>query len=301
MSNIIPHQIYSIKLGFTRTLSGDLPEKISMALEEKVNSVFLNNKESTDGDNWEVTLTTIGKPDIGDIVEYIEEVIPGIVDKHSIVVEKVPEIDWLQQVHDNFPPITIGRFFVYGSHYTGEFPKRLIPLQIDAATAFGSGEHETTKGCIEAFEYLFKHELTFDNALDMGCGSGILGIALAKIWPDIKVAAVDIDPESIVVTERHAQTNGVLDKITTEAGDGYNSPLVSKTAPYDIIAANILANPLISMAPDLYKNLKEGGYCVLAGLLSRQKDAVIKAHEEQGLKLIHVKPEGEWQIIIMQK
>lgn len=301
MNDIIPHQIYSVKLGFNKTLNGYLPEKISLILEDKVNSVFLYNKESTDGDDWEVTITTLGKPDVSEIVEYIEEVIPGIVDKNSITVEKMPELDWLQQVHENFPPITIGRFFVYGSHYKGDFPKKLIPLQIDAATAFGSGEHETTKGCMDAFEYLFKHELKFENALDMGCGSGILGIALAKIWPEIKVTSVDIDPESIVVSERHALTNGVLDKISLEAGDGYNSPLVNKNGPYDLIASNILANPLIAMAPDLYKNLKQKGYCVLAGLLNRQREAVIKAHEEQGLNLIHVEQQGDWQIIIMQK
>jgi ribosomal protein L11 methyltransferase len=201
-------------------------------------------------------------------------------------------------VHDNFPPIHTGAFFVYGSHYKDPVPAGLIPLKIDAATAFGSGEHETTRGCLLALEYLRDNK--FKNGLDMGCGSGILAIAMTKLWPQIKVTAVDIDPESVVVTKRHSMMNNVSN-IHVEAGDGYRTPVVGKNAPYDIVTANILANPLIAMAPDLAAALTPGGYAVLSGLLRRQREDVVTAHTKQGLSLIKTTEMGEWQTLILKK
>ena len=301
-NKIITHDIYNIKIGLKETLKEESLDKISLALEDKVNSVFFHNTECTDGDDWEITLTTLGKPNIEEILSSLELVIPNILDKKSVVIERLPETDWLQQVHDNFPPIAIGNFFVYGSHYTGELPENLTPIKIDAATAFGSGEHETTKGCIKAFEYLKAENIDFKNILDMGCGSGILSIAISKIWKDIisNIVAIDIDPESVTVTKRHAEFNNVTD-ILAETADGYNSELVKKYSQYDLIASNILANPLIAMAPDLAKHLKDGGYCVLAGLLTRQFKDVVEAHVKEGLELIKVFEEDEWRILVMQK
>jgi len=303
--NIIPHELWTVRLDFSRTLSGALPEKLSTALEDVAVSVFLHNLESTDGDNWALSLTTLGKPDVTEIFDRVAGVaeaenLPPLLALKDIVAERLPEKDWLRHVHDNFPPIKTDRFFIYGSHYTGEQPADLIPLQIDAATAFGSGEHETTRGCLQALEYLQK-EHVFENGLDMGCGSGILAIAQIKLWPDIKVTAIDIDPESVTVTNRHAAMNGVSDKISAEAGDGYQVPLVGQNAPYDIVTANILANPLIEMAPALVKSLRPGGYAVLSGLLARQKDEVVAAHEKLGLQLVRAEEIGEWRALVMRK
>lgn len=309
--NIIPHDLWTVRLNFAKTLSGDLPEKLSTALEDIAVSVFLHNREATDGDNWTITLTTFGKPDAADILSRIDQVVTEeglapLLDEKDIVAEKLPEKDWLRHVHENFPPIRTEKFFIYGSHYTGEKPPGLIPLQIDAATAFGSGEHETTRGCLQALEYLRGSGHAFANGLDMGCGSGILAIALIMLWPKASVAAVDIDPESITVTRRHAEMNGVAPLISAEAGDGYNTPLVAAAGPYDIVTANILANPLITMAPALVKSLRPGGYAILSGLLQRQRDEVVAAHEKYGLKLLRVEeigsPEtGLWQALILQK
>jgi ribosomal protein L11 methyltransferase len=303
--NIIPHELWSVRLNFGRTLSGALPEKLSAALEDVALSVFLHNIESTDGDNWELSLTTYRKPDIPGILARVdavaaEENLPPLLTEHDIIVARLPEKDWLRHVHENFPPIKTDQFFIYGSHYTGEKPQGLIPLQIDAATAFGSGEHETTRGCLQALEYLQKDH-TFKNGLDMGCGSGILAIAMIKFWPEIQVTAIDIDPESVIVTNRHAAMNEVGDRIKAEAGDGYNVPLVSRRAPYDIITANILANPLIEMSPSLAKSLQPGGYAVLSGLLARQQADVVTAHEKLGLKLVRAEEIGEWRALLMQK
>jgi ribosomal protein L11 methyltransferase len=290
----IPHPLHRVSLFFPGTLTGEEAERLAEGLEELCVSVFLHNKEATDGDSWTITLTTYGQPNIEEIKARLE----GKAEK--IEVEKLPETDWLQHVHENFPPVIIGKFFIYGSHYTGTAPQGLIPLQIDAATAFGSGEHETTRGCIESMEFLASQGKSFKNILDMGCGSGILAIAARKLWPDTSLTAVDIDPESVIVTERHAKMNNVAG-MQVEAGDGYKSPVAGKNAPYDMIVSNILAGPLVEMAPELDAVLSPGGYCILSGLLARQEKEVIQAHEAEGLKLTESRALGDWRALTLQK
>jgi ribosomal protein L11 methyltransferase len=299
-SRKIPHPLYSLALPFSRKTGGETAERVASALEDLAVSVFLHNKESTDGDNWTLTLTTMGPPDLGEIRRRFKDLaarenIRGLPTK--LKPARLPETNWLQHVHDNFPPVTVGKFFIRGSHVKVKTPKGLIPLHIDAATAFGSGEHATTKGCMRAFEYLEEKHIV-KNALDMGCGSGILAIAIKKIWPQAKLAAVDIDPESVKVTKRHAAMNKV--RLQAAAGDGYKTPLAQNKAPYDLVAANILAGPLIAMAPACKKVLKKGGYTVLSGLLKRQAAEVTKAYEKQGLTLVRRLPEGDWMTLILK-
>jgi len=303
--DIIPHPLYTVSLRFKDTLSGTLAEQIGNLLEDHAVSVLLHNHESADGDRWSVTLTTYNAPDIKRLISLLdgfaqEKGVPPLLAESDIVFEKLPEKDWLRHVHENFPPVEAGRFFVYGSHYDSAKPDHLVPLCIDAATAFGSGEHETTKGCLMAFDKLAAQN-TFENALDMGCGSGILAIGITKIWPEAKVTAVDIDPESIIVTERHAEMNGCKDKIKTEAGNGYAAAIVAANAPYDLIAANILAGPLMDMAPDLEKYLAPGGYGVLSGLLGRQEADVAAAHAAAGLEPVDSITIGEWRALVLRK
>lgn len=303
--DIIPHPLYTVSLNFKNVLTGTLAEEIGTLLEDHVVSVLLHNHESADGDRWSVTLTTYNAPDIKQLAALLDgfakdKGIAPLLTENDIQFEKLPEKDWLRHVHDNFPPVEAGRFYIYGSHYDGAKPDHLIPLCIDAATAFGSGEHETTKGCLTAFDTLAADH-TFKNALDMGCGSGILAIGITKIWPDAAVAAVDIDPESIIVSERHAAMNGCKDAIKTEAGDGYAAKIVAENAPYDLIAANILAGPLMDMAPDLNKYLAPGGFCVLSGLLGRQETDVTAAHTAEGLVPVHSIAVGEWRALVLQK
>jgi ribosomal protein L11 methyltransferase len=294
-------------------VTGEMAQALSDALEDLTLSVSLHNLEATDGDRWSVSLTTPDKPDLNEITRRIEGLgFPA--GEAALHTEAVEQKDWLRHVHEKFPPFTAGRFFIYGSHYEGAKPSNLIPLQIDAATAFGSGEHETTKGCLLALESLANQ--TFKTGLDMGCGSGILAIAMVKLWPAMNVTAIDIDPESVVVTNRHAAMNGVEKSIVAEAGDGYASLYalhvrhavagtarydVVRTTRYDIVCANILAGPLIAMAADLAKVLKPGGFCVLSGLLGRQMDEVVTAHEKQGLVSVARHDLGDWRALLLQK
>jgi ribosomal protein L11 methyltransferase len=209
------------------------------------------------------------------------------------------EKDWLKESLISFPPVSIGSFYIYGSHIKEEPPKDVIALKIDAATAFGSGEHQTTKGCLMALEEMSK-KTEFKNILDMGCGSGILSLGAAKICKT-NIHCVDIDEESVRVTSENAAENKVDEYISAVTGDGYKDPSVPQKAPYDLIMANILARPLVEMSKDLYANLADGGYAILSGLLEEQEEWVRGAHEEVGLKHIKTYHVDGWCAILMQK
>jgi ribosomal protein L11 methyltransferase len=205
--------------------------------------------------------------------------------------------DWLAENLQSFPPILVGRFFVHGSHWDGKPPRHMVPLMVDAATAFGSGEHPTTQGCMRALDLLAKRR-RFTRALDMGCGSGILAMCMAHLWPH-PVTASDIDPEAVRVTRFNAERNRLGHRITAVGGDGYRQRLVNRRKPYDIIVANILARPLRRMAPKLKAHLAPGGVAVLSGLLQRQERLVLSAHRLQRMRLIGRIVVNGWSTLIL--
>ncbi len=214
-------------------------------------------------------------------------------------LQKVEQQDWLAACARSFPPLTIGRFYVYGSHVEEAMPTGVIPIKVDAGAAFGSGEHGTTSCCLEALDWLSKKR-NFKGILDMGCGSGILAIGAAKLWKT-DVIAVDIDPVAVRVTQENVQINRETTRITAAVSDGYSGAEVKKHAPYELIVSNILARPLIEFAPYLYKNLAENGYAVLSGLLTSQETQVTNAHVQQGLKLEKRFVSGEWCTLVLKK
>jgi ribosomal protein L11 methyltransferase len=213
------------------------------------------------------------------------------------MVEKVPPTDWLAATYQAFPPLRIGRFFIHGSHIEDGPPAGSIPLCIDAATAFGSGEHPTTEGCLRALDRLSRRR-RFHRILDMGCGTGILSFAAARLF-GAPVLSADIDPESIRVTRINARINRLADPITAVVSNGYASRVVRENGPYDLIIANILARPLMSMAADLRRNLAPGGMVILAGLLERQAPQVLAAHRLQRLTLADKIPIRGWPTLVL--
>ena len=201
----------------------------------------------------------------------------------DLEIERLPNVDWVLENLRDFPPIDAGRFFVRGSHWDGQVPVGRIELLVDAGTAFGSGEHATTRGCLTMLDKLAKRR-RFLRPLDLGAGSGILGIAMAKIWA-VDVLATDIDPSAVKVAANNARINGVGARFTSAVSDGYRNPALKKGKPFDIIVANILAKPLMRMAKDLAAHLAPDGVAVLSGLLDWQERMVMGAHEPQGLRL----------------
>lgn len=209
--------------------------------------------------------------------------------------------NWLAESYRALPPIVIGSFFVYGSHFEGEKPADKIPLLIEAATAFGSGEHGTTSRCMLAIEYVKNSGFQPKSILDMGCGSGILAAAAARLWPGLPIHAADNDPECVIVTKRHLESNSIKNVIAYQS-EGYDpaSP-VWKDAPYDFIIANILAGPLIDMASEQSKALASGGYLILSGTLKEQAERVLGAYTPYGLSLVEEFPGDEWMTLLLRK
>ncbi|MDY4841360.1 MAG: 50S ribosomal protein L11 methyltransferase [Alphaproteobacteria bacterium] len=209
--------------------------------------------------------------------------------------------NWLKDNVIEFAPVEVEDFLVYGIHEKQAPKTAKLPIKIYAATAFGS-EHQTTKSCLKAICELNRMKAPHANILDVGCGSGILSLGAAKLWgAETKITAVDIDQEAVWVTRQNALDNNVSDFVTAEVSNGYQAEIVQKNAPYDIIFANILARPLIDMAPDLAAALKPGGYAVLSGFINDQEDWVVNAHTNQGLKLVKIYELDNWCAALMEK
>jgi ribosomal protein L11 methyltransferase len=214
-----------------------------------------------------------------------------------IVEEKLPERDWLAENRRAFPPQRIGRFFIHGSHWHGPEPASAIAIEIDAATAFGTGEHASTRGCLLALEGLARRR-RFRRPLDIGTGSGILAIAAAKRLHR-RVIAGDIDPEAVRVARHHARRNGLAGQARVFRAAGYRSRALRRS-DYDLILANILARPLALMARDLKRAIAPGGTAVLAGLLPRQEALVLAAHRAQGLSLERRLVSEGWSTLVLR-
>ena len=215
----------------------------------------------------------------------------------AIVEERLAERDWLLENRRAFPPLRIGRFFVHGSHWHGPLAPGAIAIEIDAATAFGTGEHPSTRGCLLALDDLARRR-RFRRPLDIGTGSGVLAIATAKRLHR-KVVAGDIDPGAVRVARHHARRNGLAGTVRVMCAAGYRRRGLW-CADYDLVLANILARPLALLARDLKRALAPGGVAVLAGLLRRQEAQVLAAHRAQGLALSRrIVIEG-WSTLILR-
>lgn len=249
-------------------------------------TMFMEDKSGiSDGDcDWHLEGYSRTPPERAQIVSALSAVAAAHgFDVPALEVERLPNVDWVLENLRDFPAIDAGRFYVRGSHWEERTPVGRIELLVDAGTAFGSGEHATTRGCLLALDKLAKRR-RFARPLDLGAGSGILGIAMAKMWA-CDVLATDIDPGAVKVAAINARLNGVGARFTSVVSDGYRNPALARGAPFDIIVANILAKPLMRFAKDLAAHLAPGGVAVLSGLLEWQERMVMGTHERQGLTL----------------
>ena len=278
-----------------------LPSAAVATAEEAFSDIATSvSNFETDGENgiWSFELIFDAKPDMAELSRRLM-VIAALhnVSQPALTLAQLMQEDWLSQVARDFPPLAIGRFFVHGSHIIERAKAGGISIQVEAGAAFGSGEHGTTRGCLEAMEWL-SHSQRFARILDMGTGSGILAIAAAKLWKT-NVLAVDLDPVSVRVTGENIRTNRVQKFVGTGVSDGYSAMQVKRGAKYDLITANILARPLISFAKDLRQNLADGGVAVLSGLLVSQEKRVMAAHKMQGLSLKRKFVHGDWCTLVI--
>jgi ribosomal protein L11 methyltransferase len=219
-------------------------------------------------------------------------------------IRELPSLDWLEKVAADFPPLPIARWIIFGARHKAAVTNPRRGLQIDATSAFGTGEHPTTRGCLLMLDKVLKNRLRQERRraalLDMGCGTGILAMAWAKAAHG-KAVAVDIDPVSVDITKNNLRANGLRFHVRAVTGHGYASRTVRQGAPYDLIMANIFARPLAHMAKDLKRHLRPGGIVILSGLLNHQANTVIAAHRMQGLHLKKRLRLGEWSVLALER
>ncbi|MFD1944950.1 50S ribosomal protein L11 methyltransferase [Paradevosia shaoguanensis] len=225
------------------------------------------------------------------------EVLGGDVD---FAIEAIdPEINWVAKSLEGLQPVTAGGFYIYGSHETAPVPEGLIGLRIDAAQAFGTGHHETTTGCLEAIDRVLERAKPV-NVIDIGTGTGVLAIAIAK-KTGLKVLATDIDPIAVTTTVENARDNDVADLIEGVVAEGLDSDVITAKAPYDLILANILAGPLMGLAPGMSRIAQPGASIILSGILETQAQGVIAAYAENGMPLLQRLQRKEWTTLILHK
>jgi ribosomal protein L11 methyltransferase len=218
---------------------------------------------------------------------------------HTFRIEALPETDWVAKSLAGLKPVRAGRFLVHGSHDRDKRRPNDIAIDIEAGQAFGTGHHGTTAGCLRAIDALAKAR-RFGKPLDLGTGSGVLAIALAKALK-AKVLASDIDPVAVEVARENARLNGVGTRVNAIVAAGLGGRAFRIRAPFDLVVANILARPLILLAPAIRRNLALSGVVVLSGILPEQRARVVSAYRHQGLKLTKTVPLEGWVTLIFER
>jgi ribosomal protein L11 methyltransferase len=223
----------------------------------------------------------------------------------KITVEELPPQDWVTLSQHNVAPIRAGRFHVHTPDYPAD--ASLIDFVIPASQAFGTGQHKTTAGCLEMLGAMKASGVIARNIADIGTGTGLLGFAALALWPRAAVTLTDIDPVCVPVVEENAATNGiVMGAAAGEAvmivADGMDDPLLEVRGPYDLLIANILAGPLVELAPDFARAVSPGGSLLLAGLLAGEQEAAVKrAMLRAGFRMATRLQRGDWAILWLRR
>jgi len=218
-------------------------------------------------------------------------------DALKVTREVLADADWLAMALSGLPPVKAGRFFIFGVHDRGRAPVNTVNLRIEAGAAFGTGHHGTTVGCLLAYDRLLKAR-TYAKVLDVGAGTGVLAIAAARTGSKLAVGT-DIDRVSVRIARENAAVNGTRARFVHASGLGHR--LVASHAPYDLVFANILARPLISLAQDIKGALMPGGVAILSGLLRTQERAVKAAYLSRGFRVAFVIRRDAWVALVLRR
>jgi ribosomal protein L11 methyltransferase len=216
-------------------------------------------------------------------------------------MSELPKTDWVAHVRRELAPIRAGRFFLYGSHDAGTLPEGAVTILVDAALAFGTGHHGTTKGCLIALDRLARKGVVVQNVADIGCGTAVLAMAAAKLWPKQRILASDIDRVAVETAVANVALNGLAGQVDCLECSGFNHAVLRDTAPFDLVFANILKAPLLALAPDMAKHVAAGGVAILSGILNAQADEVIAAYQTEGFALRESDQIGDWTTLSLAK
>ncbi|MDP9137270.1 MAG: 50S ribosomal protein L11 methyltransferase [Pseudomonadota bacterium] len=247
-----------------------------------------------DGGGWEVSAHYAGMVSANFAAAALRSLSTG---EATIAIAPLPEIDWVRRSLDGLGPVTAGRFFLHGSHHRLRRTRPLASLEIDAGTAFGTGHHATTRGCLLALDRLLKRGEP-RSALDIGCGTGVLAIAFARATRR-PALATDIDPEAVRVTTDNARRNQVGDLVRAVMGTTHR--VIMAGTPYDIIFANILARPLVTLAPAIARLAGTGGTVVLSGLYGDQDRRVEASYRLVGFRRAFRIRLDDWSTLVLSR
>ena len=272
-------------------LAREVPE---IAMLDPAPVLVTSEPDPDQADRWQLDAYFEGKPS-RDVLRMVARLVPSAREKEPRAKPLPPE-DWVTMSQSGLEPLRAGRFYVR----TRDHPPvaGTVDFVIPAGLAFGTGQHATTSGCLVALDGLKRQGKVFRNILDVGTGTGLLAFAAMRLWPVARAMASDIDPVSIEVVRENAALNGVRGLQLVVADGLAHRDLVAR-APYDLVIANILAQPLIDMAAMIAASVAHGGTLILAGLLDTQAAAVAGAYKRQGMRLVSQGP-GEWPVLVMR-
>ena len=301
-------QSWKLTLPCTRAEAEALGDDIGALAELNPPPALMTSEiEEDNPERWQIDAYFEGKPDKATIA-LIRQMLPSSA-KAKPKLEKLPDEDWVTLSQQGLEPVVAGRFHVR-NHADDAVPAGMVPLLIPAGRAFGTGQHETTGGCLAMLDRCRSLGERHGNIADIGTGTGLLAFAALHLWPRAYAIASDIDPAAVEVSAENAAMNGVAPgrgrgELLLCAAAGVDHPLLQARAPYDLIVANILAGPLIELAPSLCAVLEDGGTLILAGLLADQAERVVAAYRAQGLRLVDridtARADGHWPTLRFRK
>ena len=262
------------------------------ALEELADAVAAFVDESAE--TWRITGYFCAEPEFA----AVERALSAAGRAQSIYFRRTGEIDWIAAYRGAWPPLLIDRYYIAGSHVSEEPPQGRVTIRIDAGLAFGTGRHETTEGCLRAFERLRCAPPA--RAADIGTGSGILAVALAKRF-GARVVAGDVDPVAVGVARRNVALNSVADRVSVVESRGFGHEVVRRNRPYDLIVANIVEAALAGMATEMEAALADNGRIVLSGLFGDQADGIAATYEARRFEVVDRVPVGSWTTLCLAR
>lgn len=269
---------------------------LPLAALEPPPTLMTSEADPSRPDAWRLDAYFEAEPD-ADSIALLQALLPSAA--HATPeLQPLPEEDWVALSQAGLEPIRAGRFFVHTPAHRGSRPVDAVAFEIDAGQAFGTGHHATTAGCLEALTRLADAGAAFGNIIDVGTGTGLLAFAARALWPEARVIATDNDPVAIAVADGNARANDVR-AIDLLVADGLDHPDLHARAPYDLVIANILAGPLIELAPAFAGALAPGGTVLLSGLLGTQAPAVTDAYVRLGLRPVDSIGEDDWAVLVL--
>lgn len=298
---------WKVTLPCTRADADSLSEdNLFIGSDDSVPTIVTREADPDTPDDWVIEVYCNAKPDAA-LLKEIANLSPSArLSNIAPVTEKLEDEDWVTLSQRDLEPLRAGRFYVHTSNSAPRDDPAIKNICINAGQAFGTGHHETTMGCLESLDRLKRLGQNYHNIIDVGTGTGLLAFAARHLWPAAQIIASDIDPVAVEVSAQNAAINNVATgrlrpAIRLETSNGLDHPAIGQRAPYDLIIANILAGPLIALAPQIAAASAANTVLVLAGLLKAQRSDVLHAYIREGFRLRHSRIENEWPCLTLVK